>query len=724
MHNGRGLPDKFTLKKDIAMEISQIISPDGHINVIHGRKKDNKLLTAEFVFPFVSDYICGAIKEGKPFFFSGRSGNAQIGIKTDQLTPGKIPTIEKSDIFLDGQIQNLNPLLGNALDLFKKGDEIGRLVVMDPDLRIKDVRHYLHKRLFVGRRMGKGYYEGFEICREKNPDTGKTCDYISMELEPYQYCFEPDAMNPSSINAVIKKGRSALNTIRSRMPLDLDTSMLNPGELFVGAIKISLGDIYGIVDAVTQPHDQKIEHLPARVLDPFRTFRDRQVELFHFGDRPVPINKIRIRIRFFRTRNPLTVPLEKQKVKEGYRLCDLLTNAEVANLFTTIGLNSLGMILNKGNFIQIPQALDPNGEAQLEIIKNALLQSTFRKTRLNLPDVTDFKFQETLEKLSVLGGVNSRVFIGNSFPALEVIDALKRSGLRTFLINMNNPSFEDVYIKKMIKLTHAGHSECEFLHYDSPTDKLYSFYHGCFMEPDDRERFDRVRYWFAFYGSHTQEADNKLTIDLINRLAIRLGDEMGIVHGGGPGLMKDANDLARQHNIMSVGIAIDLEGEHQASLTTCDGLIKYREGLRLARQDHLQKLSNLPIVNTGGYGSAEELAITITTMKIHENPLAPIILLDPDNLWKDAQKQTDKIARRKYGPAFTPCLIKSCHNAQEAEQELIRFISNPDDWYLKNRIPMDNVEKARIKAVRIRKQTLCQEKIEVFQKPNYRLKQA
>ena len=27
------------------------------------------------------------------------------------------------------------------------------------------------------------------------------------------------------------------------------------------------------------------------------------------------------------------------------------------------------------------------------------------------------------------------------------------------------------------------------------------------------ERFDRVRYWFAFYGSHTQEADNKLTID-------------------------------------------------------------------------------------------------------------------------------------------------------------------------------------------------------------------
>lgn len=712
----------FTLRRDIAMEISQIISPDGYINAIHGRKKERKVLTAEFLFPFVSDYICGAIQEGKPFFFTGRSGNAQIGIKTSQKVPGKAPVIEKSDIFLEAQIQNLNPLLGNALDLFKKGDEIGRLVVMDPELRIQDVRHYLHKRLFVGRRMGKGYYEGFDIRQEQDPHTGKSYDYISVGLEPYQYCFEPDAMNPSSINAVIKKGRSALSAIRSRMPLDLGATQLKPRDLFVGAIKISLGDIYGIIDAVTEPEDLKIEHLPARVLDPFRTFRDRQVELYHFGTQAVSLDQIRIRIRFFRARNPLTVPLEKNKVKEGYRLSDLLTNAEVANLFKVIEPESLGMILNKGNFVQIPQALNPGGEAQLEIIKDALLQSTYRKTTPRLPNINDHRFQETLKKLSVLGGVNSRVFIGNQYPALEVIEALKRSGLRTFLINMNNPSFEDDYIKSMIKLTHAGHSGCEFLRYDSDTDKLYSFYHGCFMEPDDRERFDRVRYWFAFYGSHTLEADNRLTIDLINRLAIRLGYEMGIVHGGGPGLMKEANDLARQHNIMSVGIAIDLEGEHQASLTTCDGLIKYREGLRLARQDHLQKLSNLPIINTGGYGSAEELAITITSMKLHENPLAPIILLDPDNLWKYAQKQTDEIALRKYGPAFTPRLIKSCPTALGAEEELIRFLSNPDLWYEKNEIPMENVEKARIKAVRIRSLTLCQEGVEVFQEPNHRLK--
>jgi predicted Rossmann-fold nucleotide-binding protein len=705
------------------MQIAQIISPDGYIADLHDREENSEILAARFHFPFVSDYIRSAIQESKPYFFTGRSGNAQIGIKTDLVDDAPKPVIEASDIYVEGQIQNLNPLLGNALDLFKKGDEIGRLVVMDPELRIRDVRHYLHKRLFVGRKTGKGYYQGFDIRQETDPATGLACDYIAVELEPYQYCFEPHAITPAGINAIIKKGRSALNTIRSRMPLDIDTARLLPQDLFVGAIKISLGDIYGIIDAVTDPETARVEHLPARVLDPFRTFRDRQVELYNLGTGAVALKDVRIRIRFFRAKNPLTVPLEKTKVQEGYRLSDLLTNAEIANLFSAINGESLGLILNKANFIPIPKALDPFGQAQLEIIRNAILESTFRKNTPLVPEKASVKFRNTLDKLSVLGGVNSRVFIGREFPDMEVVDALRTSGLRTFLIQMNNPAFEDDYVKKMIRLTHSEHSGCEFLRYDPDIDKLYSFYHGCFMEPGDRERFDRVRYWFAFYGSHTHEADNRLTIDLISRLAPRLGNEMGIVHGGGPGLMKEANDLARQHNIMSVGVAIDLEGENQASLTTCDGLIKYREGLRLARQDHLQKLSNLPVVNTGGYGSSEELAITITSMKLHENALAPIILLDPDNMWDHARKQTLKIAGKKFGPEFIPRLIKSCSTAEDAAKILLGFLENPDQWFRKHKIPKESVDRAREKSIRIRQMSLGEFKVETFDLPNFRLKQ-
>lgn len=703
------------------MKIEQIISSDGYISNIQGKVGTSDSLKAQFSFPDVSDYIRGAIKDNKPFVFSGRSGNAQIGIKTDLLTPDTSPEIDGCDVHLDGRLQNFNPLLGDVLGLFKTGDEIGRIVVMDPELRIHDVRHYLHKRLFVGRVTGSGRHHGFEIESERDPLTGKESDYIMVELEPYQYCFEPGALNESSVNDVIKKGRIALTKIRSRTALALDKAMLRPGELFVGAIKISLGDIYAIIDSVTDPEDCGIEHLPARVLDPFRTFRDRQVELYHFGNKEVPLNRIKVRIRFFRAKNPLTVPLEKNKVKDGYRLCDLLTNAEVFNLFQVVEERSLGMILNKNNFVQIARAIDSKGQAQLEIIKNAVLESTVRKPHHTLFDQGNGEFKKTLEKLSVLGGVNSRVFIGDTFPSSEVIDVLRTSGVRTFLINTDNPSFKDDYVKKMIKLTHTVASDCEFLRYEAETDKLYTFYHGCFLEPDDRERFDAVRYWFAFYGSHTKEADNQLTIDLINRLALKFGGQMGIVHGGGPGLMKEANDLARQHNIMSVGVAIDLEGEHQLSLTTCDGLIKYREGLRLARQDHLQKLSNLPIINTGGYGSAEELSITITSMKLHENLLAPVILLDPDGLWAHTHAQVAEIAENKYGPAFVPKLLKPCRNGDDAMLEILEFCRDPDGWYEQNKIPRSSIEKAREKSRRVRTETLYQDHVEMFDCPNPRL---
>ncbi len=703
------------------MRKAQIVSPDGYISSLANEVAQDGTLQAQFYFPEVSSYILGAIREQKPFIFTARSGNAQIGIKTDVLTPDTVPRIEDGNVYLDGKLENLNPLLGEPLNLFRKGNEIGRLVIMDPELRITDVRHYLHKRLFVGRERRKGHSEGFEIGQERDPNTGKMSDYILVDLEPYQYCFEPVALNDSSISSVISKGRIALASIRSRIALDLGVRHLEPASLLVGAIKISLGDIYGVIDTVTEPEEYSVHHLPARLLDPFRTFRDRQVELFNCGSESVPLNRLKVKIRFFRANNPLTVPLSKSKVKNGYRLYDLLTNTEVSDLFLSIEEGALGIILNKNIFTQIPRALDPRGQAQLEILRKAVLDSTIRK-----PAVADLRqenreFNRTLEKLSVLGGVNSRVFISDTFPLPEVIDSLRISGVRTFLSNAEDPSFDDDYVKKMLRLTHSEGSPCEFLRYEAGTDKLYTFYHGCFIEPDDRERFDAVRYWFAFYGSHINEADTLLTIELIDKLSATFGYEMGIVHGGGPGLMKEANDLARQHNIMSIGIAIDLEGERQLSLTTCDGLIKYSEGLRLARQDHLQKLSNIAIINTGGYGSAEELAITVTSMKIHENPLAPIILLDQNNLWAYSQRQIDEIAQNGYGPSFIPRLVKPCRNAQDAYLELKQFCMDPAAWYGKNDIPLSSVEEARDKSRRIRFEMFGKQRIELFEKPNLRL---
>jgi len=62
----------------------------------------------------------------------------------------------------------------------------------------------------------------------------------------------------------------------------------------------------------------------------------------------------------------------------------------------------------------------------------------------------------------------------------------------------------------------------------------------------------------------------------ISQLVEIFGKKMGIVHGGGPGLMNESNDLARKNNIMSLGIGIDLQDQAQEVLRTCDGFICYR----------------------------------------------------------------------------------------------------------------------------------------------------
>ena len=50
------------------------------------------------------------------------------------------------------------------------------------------------------------------------------------------------------------------------------------------------------------------------------------------------------------------------------------------------------------------------------------------------------------------------------------------------------------------------------------------------------------------------------------------------------------------------------------------------------------------------------------------------------------------------------------------------FLSPLDDWYMKNKIPGESVEKARVKPSRIWKAFLCQENVEVLQWANPRLR--
>lgn len=704
-------------------EIASIVTQDGQLVEIDkkGQQDGNNVAHIRIKFSGLSDYILAALKEQKPFTFSIRSGHAQFGISAEIFSHQL--DLKRKEMVLDGQLVNLNHLLTDVLDNFQVGDDIGRLVVMDPELRVEDIYHFLHKRIFVGQ--ASKAKEGFEVREEVDPHTGKICHYLTIDLLPYHYVLEQEALSRANINRVIKEGRFALHRLRTRLPLELQKSFLPPKQFFVGAIKISLGDFVAIIDPVTEPEEGLVRHLPAGILDPFRTVRYRQVELYNYGTEEVPLNQIKIKIRFFRATNPLSVPLKKNKIKYGYHLYDLVTITDLENIFGALkminrrvrkekGYGVLGIILSKGGITQVPKAKDQKSEAQNEIIKNRIAKVSSSSDDLQVLKESNGDLARILANLSVMGGISSKVFCAPVFPSDEIINVFRRNGIRTFLADQDQPVFSEDYIRRMMQLTHSETPVCEFLSYDRLSSKLLTFHHGCFMEPEDRKRFNKVKYWLAFYGSHTDKADNQLMMRFISQLVEIFGKKMGIVHGGGSGLMKESNDLARKNNIMSLGIGIDLKDQAQEVLRTCDGFICYRSGARLARQHHIEKMTNLPIINTGGYGTAEELAITVTSLKLHENPLAPVILLDPDEMWENAKKQFEKIAGNELGHEFIPRLFRTCRTAEEAVTELVSFTNDPSSWYMEHSIPIAIVKKAQQKARQLRYETLKLKNPEVF----------
>ncbi len=704
-------------------EIASILTQDGQLVAIDkkGQQDGKSVASIRIKFSGLRDYTLAALKEEKPFAFSIRSGHAQIGISSEIFSHEL--DLKRKKLFLEGRLVTLNHLLTDVLDNFQVGDNIGRLVVMDPELRVEDIYHFLHKRIFVGQAIEAR--EGFDVREEVDPHTGRICHYLTIDLLPYHYVLEQEALSRASINRVIKEGRVALNRLRTRLPLALHDSFLQPKQFFVGAIKISLGDFVAIIDPQTEPEEGRVNHLPAGILDPFRTVRDRQVELYNYGTKEVPLNQIKIKIRFFRANNPLSVPLEKEKIQYGYHLYDLVTIADLENIFDALkmitrrvkkekGYGMLGIILSKGRITQIPKAKDQRSEAQNEIIKNRIAKVSSSSDDMDILKAANGDLERILANLSVMGGISSKVFCAPVFPSDEIIHIFRRSGIRTFLADQEQPVFTEEYIRRMLQLTHSEVPVCEFLRYDRLSSKLLTFYHGCFMEPDDRQRFNKVKYWLAFYGSHTNKADNQLMMHFISQLVEIFGQKMGIVHGGGPGLMKESNDLARKNNIMSLGVGIDLQDEAQEALRTCDGFICYRSGARLARQHHIEKMTNLPIINTGGYGTTEELAITVTSLKLNENPLVPVILLDPDEMWENARKQFEKIAGNELGHEFIPRLFRTCRTAEEAVTELVSFTSDPSSWYKEHAIPIAIVKKARQKARELRYEALRLKNPEVF----------
>ncbi len=424
---------------------------------------------------------------------------------------------------------------------------------------------------------------------------------------------------------------------------------------------------------------------------------------------------------------------------------------------------------NKENPVQdIPW--DGTEIQQQELIQTILSGKIQIKSNSNSLD--DDKF---LKLIKYIGGAQTprRIFASHAFPSSKSMDSLESDGVGIFLardLNLHTDDFRKEPLKRkplhnvyfssakydqFVKLTRDRNAQIYKTFSIEDKEVLYEFYKGLWVEPKNTEKIDKIENVIALYGSHNDQVGEALQPQLdsfaekINTLFTEKSGAgtAAFVHGKGSGVMLAADKAARKNKILSIGYGIDVEkikpannfatekekenenDEKQVYNSQPDAMVDFdtRDG-RGKRQGEMDKISNFRIFNLGGLGTLEEMAITLTNMKLKQSIMSPCIFVDPSNngehLWANLIKQvrvlieTEKIEiddgvhtislLQKWAGEY----LFTVKNYDEAYEKIAEFVNDPAEKWKKWGIPTEDLAFAY-------KQTKKNAKERNFKLPSY-----
>lgn len=735
---------------------SELSTPDGVIIAEKGTHWDAKFgapyqkAILSFDRNSFTDYQEGFIQDCQEddltdIITLSRSGTSIAGIN---IVPNGLPQINGKYVEQEADVYNLNkelPRLLGAID----GSRLGKLYLRNQSRRIKkrgDIEQLIKSGLIL---LEKGSYK----IEDSIDNDGSAV--ITLPLLPVQYITRQRILKDfsnSDFKEILNGGRASTRILASKQTdINMDTLKLTAGDFFVGEIRISLGDIDAVIKLMCDgPENANVMHLSARLLDAFRTQKERHVELYKFFnglDSAIPLSQIKVVIELYRHDNPLKLPVGLDYIKQGYPFEQIVQPEKsferVLNFTSAHPAHSgyYASVLADGRYKHVPWEIESE-ESHLEdsqFAQDALLLKSAKKICEHEPgDDNSKQHAELAARLNVFGGIKGKAVAVSTMPNEDTLSKLKQIGIGTVIFRnaQANPDdsdkkpkmsfFSPEQIQKMMTLTHSKNGGMQF-YKQSQRGEWEVFHKGLFMKPENRERFDKARYWFAFYGSHMTgnvENDRKEVEKFISKLAKKYGGAMGITNGGGAGIMELANTAALNYQKevedindapFSAAVSIDLSSVGQIMSPEADGSIGYTPGNRFPRQHYMDRLSNIAVINAGGFGTFEELTSTICSMKLVENSLAPIILINPDGKWDAAIDQIKTIIGNNMGPPFIENLVCNCKSYDEAYTVTESFLDDPNQWYEDHDIPMDKVELGR-KAQRVKSREIYIDDPEDFSK--------
>ncbi len=686
----------------------------------------------------------------------GKSGHSQTGIHPKILEEAEIAA-HTDHVTLPLRITSLGDDesgLANWLSVMKSSVErgiklgIGRIMVSNEleALQAFQIREAIEQSLIW-------LPEGAEVL-----DSG----VVEVPLSQVEYWLNDDLMTDQYMQQVLVDGKHGLYRVQGVAPGG-KADFLEANSFFVGAIKVSVGPYTAVID----PHvTDGTFHLPARVLDSFRTTGKsfhRQVEIFHHGKERVNTDDLRIRLRFYpsttgdtplQTRIFGTVEKARRIVKEGLGFEEAvgLDNEKLEKLFRDV----TPQVSEDGYFARL---LSSAGEYTIpwwgknkqhrdrgvahEFLYQRLLRAVHEKWgkhRWSQP------LEKICEALEYVGGAQNqqRAMITHYLPDIQTLgDVGKRIGTFVFRgINTPKEAFlpgempeEDMpnlafgldTYRNLCRLAREGKKFLIQYAAKGIEPHLRTFYQGFWMKPEDKERFDNIGTGVAMFGSHVDGLDSVLEEDLdklMSGLKELFEEEVFVAHGKGPGIMKLADEAAEKHGVFRVGAGIIAKGQKQNFKP--EAQVDFRGEFKHERQHILDSTTSFgfKFYNIGGNGTLEESAIAMTNTKLFEVIPMPMIYVDQTqdfnegrHLWTDLRNQVCRFAEERKksdqeGDTFMltrswmPDLLALVGSCEQGLEEVIKpFVEDPCAYWRQIGISGEEMETSYEKAQGISERT-------------------
>lgn len=234
-------------------------------------------------------------------------------------------------------------------------------------------------------------------------------------------------------------------------------------------------------------------------------------------------------------------------------------------------------------------------------------------------------------------GDRSRVFVGERLLA-EYMPRLAEAGdVQSFFVeDYGDEAMSQQVHSRMVDLVRSGVS----IGWDNEGEMRIFHRSGLWIAPEDVNRIERLDMVIAMYGTHRQAVDRELEPkieeffqQLTTLMPVRY---LAVTHGNGPGVMRMSDVLGRAAGMMSLGVGIEVEGQEEGKdIWLPNGTAYFKNSERLYRQQRMDKLRIVSIINPGGDGTIEEAGINVCTNKLNSAIPSPTIVVDPPGDYYD-----------------------------------------------------------------------------------------